>query len=64
MQPLYYICHNTINNKKIKILSIFAIYIGYTTIIRQNDMITHIHTIGTAALKTGYNVVKNILKNT
>jgi hypothetical protein len=25
-------------------------------------MITHIHTIGTAALKPGYNVVKNIFK--
>jgi hypothetical protein len=64
IQPLYYISHNTTNNKKIKTPSIFATCSGYTAISRQNNMITHIHTIGTASLKTGYNIVKNIFKNT
>jgi hypothetical protein len=64
IKPLYYISHNTTNNKRIKTPSIFATCFGYTDIIRQNNMITHIYTIGTAALKTGYNVVKNIFKNT
>jgi hypothetical protein len=59
---LYYINHNTTNNKKIKTPSIFATCFGCTAIIRQNNMITHIHTIGTAALKAGYNIVKNVFK--
>jgi hypothetical protein len=52
IQPLYYISHNTTNSKKVKTPSIFATCFGYTAIIRQNDMITHIYTIGTVALKT------------
>jgi hypothetical protein len=48
---LYYTSHNTTNNEKIKTPSVFATCFGYAAIIRQNNMITHIHTTGTAAPK-------------
>jgi hypothetical protein len=41
----------------------FATRFGYAAIIRQNNMITHIHTIGTAALKLDTVLLRIFLKH-